>query len=244
MSERQSHADAPSTPSAGKSRGDSGTSHADATSWSPATNGDHADATGTWVGIEVQAAQPSTDRQSPEFEELKTQVHRRLLERMNLDTLGAPRYRAAPRGSAIGDTRAARPAGHAAQSRRAQRTRGAGPQRGLRPRAPGALAAGCLDLGHPGQHLRSGFYRARRASRGDPGQVPRRPAPATGHRPDRLGSGPADRRLFAYGRRASGGRFASQRHHPAAGDRRTASIDPEVPARRLVRRGPDPGQVY
>ncbi len=89
MSERQSHADAPSTPSAGKSRGDSGTSHADATSWSPATNGDHADATGTWVGIEVQAAQPSTDRQSPEFEELKTQVHRRLLERMNLDTLGA-----------------------------------------------------------------------------------------------------------------------------------------------------------
>ena len=78
-------------------------------------------------------------------------------------------------------------------------------------------------------------HRAARPAREDRRAVPGRPAPAAGHRPDRLGGGPANRRLLADGGRPAAGRLARQRHHPAAGARRAPSLDPQVQARRAER---------
>ena len=70
------------------------------------------------------------------------------------------------------------------------------------------------------------YHRAGRQAREDRRPVSGRPPPAPGDRPDRLGRGPPHRRLLADGRRAPARRLPRQRHHPAARDRRPASVDP------------------
>ena len=63
--------------------------------------------------------------------------------------------------------------------------------------------------------------------------VPRRRAPARGHRPHREPRRPARRRIVADGRRTPARRLARQRDHPAARARRPGALDPPVRRRAL-----------
>ena len=56
--------------------------------------------------------------------------------------------------------------------------------------------------------------------------LPRRPAPAAHHRQDRFAGGPPRGRIHAHGGRALERRLARQRHHSAAGRGRPAAVDP------------------
>ena len=56
-------------------------------------------------------------------------------------------------------------------------------------------------------------------------------APDADHRAHRQRGGPPHRRVHADGRRPAAGRLACQRHHPAAGARRSGAVDSPLPHR-------------
>ena len=184
------------------------------------------------------AARPArVEAPRPQYIELKANVHRKLLNRLNLEALASTE-----RSRAEADIRALalRPdcrREHAAQHERARRDSRRRHRRGLRARAARAAAARYVGQRHPGQHLQERLRRAQRQAGPAADDVPGRQAPDARHRPHRQRRRPARRRQLADGRRAPGGRLPCQRDHSAARGRRPAALDPPFSGRAPARRG-------
>ena len=181
-----------------------------------------------------RAARPT--RRAPQYLELKANVHRKLLNRLNLEAL-AQADRAARRERNPHAARSScwpRRATPLSLSER-ETLFGERHRRGVRPRAARAAAARPGDQRHPGQHLQERLRRARRQARARADDVPGRQAPAARHRPHRQRRRPPRRRQLADGRRAPARRLARQRHHSAARGRRPAALDPPFSGRAAAR---------
>ena len=72
--------------------------------------------------------------------------------------------------------------------------------------------------------------------------LPRRRAPAADHRQDRLAGGPARGRIHPHGGRPADRRLARQRHHSAAGRGRAAALHPPFRTDKLMPAGPGGAQ--
>ena len=129
------------------------------------------------------AARPQPPR--PQYLELKASVHRKLLNRLNLEALAQSDRVARGERDPHAARRAARRGGHAAQPRRARDALRRAARRRLRARAARAAAARSVDQRHPGQHLQERLRRARRQAREGADDLPGRPAPDARHRPHR-----------------------------------------------------------
>ena len=175
----------------------------------------------------------------PQYLELKANVHRKLLNRLNLEALAqADRVARRERRSARCSVELLAEEGTPLSLGERETLFGERHRRGVRPRAARAAAARPDDQRHPGQHLQARVRRARRQARAGADDVPGRPAPDARHRPHRQRRRPARRRQLADGRRAPAGRLARQRDHPAARGRRPAALDPPFSGRAAEGRGP------
>ena len=188
------------------------------------------------------AARPRVEAPRPQYIELKANVHRKLLNRLNLEALASTE-----RSRAEADIRALlfdliAEESHAAQHERARRDPRRRHRRGLRPRAARAAPAGHVGQRHSGQHLQERLRGAQRQAGPAADDLPGRQAPDARHRPHRQRRRPSRRRQLADGRRPPAGWFSCQRDHPAAGGRRPAALDPpfsrRAPACRGSRRHP------
>ena len=104
-------------------------------------------------------------RRGPATSSCKANVHRKLLNRLNLEALAQRRPRARRKRDPHARQRAARRRKHADQPGRARRAVRRAARRRVRPRAARAAAARPDDQRHPGQHLQARVRRARRRPR-------------------------------------------------------------------------------
>ena len=181
------------------------------------------------------AARPEPPR--PQYIELKGNVHRKLLNRLNLEALASverSRAEAEIRTLLFDLDRRRR---HAAEHDRAGRDSRRRHRRGLRARTARAAAARPDGERHPCQHLQAGVRGALRQAGAAADDVSGRPTPDARHRPHRQRRRAPRRRQLANGGRAPAGRLACQRHHSAAGRRRSAAVDPPLSGRAPEGRG-------
>ena len=175
---------------------------------------------------------------NPLFQDIKTRVHRQLLERLNLSNLSDRN-----RDEAMSETRAIVRSLLAAENtplNLEERERlvdqildevfGLGP---LEPLLRDPTISDILVNTYDQVYIeRDGKLVVTDVT------LPGRPPPAADHRPDRVRRGPAHRRLLPDGGRPPARRLARERHHPAAGvDGPHLSIR-KFQARRAVRGGP------
>ncbi len=134
-----------------------------------------------------------------EYQELKFTLHRKLLDKINLDALAGidnDRIRAEVREAVLAMVR-----GRAdpADGRRKAADQRRSAARGLRPGAARAAAAGPRHLRHPGERPQAGV----RGAQGNPGAdqraLSRRRPPAAHHRQDRVAGGPPGGRIQPHG---------------------------------------------
>ena len=166
------------------------------------------------------------DGYTPEYQELKFTLHRKLLDRINLEALSSmagERVRAEIRAAV---------AKLVEEEKTPSQPGGEGPRdrgdsgRGFRPRPARAAPAGPHHQRHSGHHAATGLRGARRQALPHAGGVQGRRAPAAHHRKDRFAGGPPRGRIVAPGGRPPAGRFARQRRHPAGGRGRAAAFHP------------------
>ena len=189
--------------------------------------------TPTSPSVAARPPLPFKPQQAPraQYLDLRATVHRKLLNRLNLEALAqTDRSRAeAEIRTLLAQLLTGR--SDAAQPRRARGALRGGARRRVRARAAGAAAARPDGQRHPGQHVQARLRRARRAPRARHRQLPGRPASDARDRSHRQRGRTARRRQLADGRRAPRGRIARQRDHSAAGGRRPRAVDPPVPGR-------------
>ena len=145
--------------------------------------------------------------ESQQFQQVKARVHRRLIERLNLSNLDKTDREQVIETirKVVHDLLTAEMVPLNFDEREVLIGQVLDEIFGLGPLEP--LIQDPDDLRHPGQHLRAGLRRAERPAGEDRRPVPGRPAPAPGHRPDRLRRRPPDRRLLADGGRPAPGRL-------------------------------------
>ena len=166
-----------------------------------------------------------------QYLDLRAAVHRKLLNRLNLEALAVT-----DRARAESEIRAVlgqllSEENDAAQPFRARNPLWRGARRRVRARPAGAAAARRRHQRHPGQHPPQRVRGARWRARARDGHVPGRSAPAPRHRSHCQRRRPPHRRQLADGGRPAGRRVARQRDHPAARGGRADPVDPAVSGR-------------
>ena len=187
------------------------------------------------------AGRPSRPHPQPPrraYLELSASVHRKLLNRLNLEALAqADRTRAESEiRTLLGQLLAEESTPLSLGERETLFAEVLDDVFGLGPLGAAAARPEISDIlvNTYQQRLRRAGRRARARHR----HVPGRRAPAARHRPHRQRRRPARRRQLADGRRAPGRRLARQRDHPAAGGRRPAAVDPPLSGRAAEGRRP------
>ena len=177
---------------------------------------------------QVRRSRPPSSRQ---YAELKANVHRKLLNRLNLEALAqADRRRAESEirsllGELLSEENIADQPGEREGlfGELVDDVFGLGP---LEPLLRDPAVSDILVNTYKNVFVeRGGQHRAR------DGHVPGRQAPDARHRPHRQRRRPARGRQLADGGRPPAGRLARQRHHPAAGGGRSAAVDPPFSGR-------------
>ena len=173
----------------------------------------------------------------PQYIELKANVHKKLLNRLNLETLASvDRTRAESEiRTLLFDLIAEEGTPLSLAEREAILGDIIDEVFGLGPLEP--LLRDPTDQRHSRQHATSrSTSSAPASSSASPAALPGRQAPDAGHRPDRVGGRPPRRRQLADGRRPPPGRLACQRDHPAARGGRSAALDSPVSGGSAARR--------
>ena len=171
------------------------------------------------------------DEQLRRWLDLKTRLHERLLEELNLSAIEKVAKADLRREVATIVNEMLTGEATALNAKEFNLRNPGAARRGAGPGPARAAAQGPDDHRHPGQQPQAGLRRAVRRARALPGAVQGRAPPAAHHRPHRLRRRPPGRRVPALGRRPPRRRLADQRDHPALRARRAAALDPQVLAR-------------
>ena len=161
----------------------------------------------------------------PEYQELKFTLHRKLVDKINLEALATidnQRVRSEVRQALISLIDSEPTLLSSLEKQQIcdevlDEVFGLGP---LEPLLQDPTISDILVNTHP-----AGLHRAQRFAGADLGQFSRQSAPVADHRQDRLAGGPARGRIHSHGGRAFERRIARQRHHSSAGRRRAAAVD-------------------
>ena len=183
----------------------------------------------------VTAARSGPQPPRPQYLELKASVHRKLLNRLNLEALAqADRARAESEiRTLLGELLAEEGTPLSLGERETlfgellDDVFGLGP---LEPLLRDPTISDILVNTYKNVFVERGGVLETRA-----GDLPGRPPPDARHRPHRQRRRPARRRQLADGRRAPAGRLARQRDHPAARGGRPAAVDPPFSGRAAAR---------
>ena len=167
----------------------------------------------------------------PQYLELKANVHRKLLNRLNLEALASaerPRAEAEIR-TLLFDLIAEEGTPLSMSEREVILGDVIDEVFGLGPLEPLLRDPGVSDiLVNTYQHV---YVERSRQAGTAADDLPGRQAPDARHRPHRQRRRTPRRRQLTDGRRATAGRLACQRHHSAAGGRRSAAVDSPFPGR-------------
>ncbi len=177
------------------------------------------------------------DAEIKAYQELKSNIHRKLIDRMDLSTVSEL---SPDQLSGIIKAVVETPDHRRRDPLDAGGTGTAGPRDPARDAGPGpagAAAPGPGDLRHHGQRFGPGLHREAREAPQDEGRLQGRRPPDDDHRADRLEGRPAGRRILPPRRRPPAGRVPRQRHHSAAGAGRSGAFHPAV-----RRRPPEDGE--
>ena len=176
------------------------------------------------------SGRPRVDAPRPQYLELKANVHRKLLNRLNLETLASAPTARAPKseirtlvfeliseeGTPLSMTER-----EVILSDIVDEVFGLGP---LEPLLRDPTISDILVNTYKNVYVERHGKLEKHAD-----HVPGRQAPAPRHRPHRQRRRTPRRRQLADGRRAPAGRLACERDHPAARGRRPAAVDPPFP---------------